>query len=364
MRRLWPIAGLILFGAACIEVPTELPPIESTRRATATVDDQGRIITGGNLTLAIPSGAIPAGERIQVTIDEILGAPAQHVNETYLVSPEGYNFLRPIEVRYSYTNHMVEAVTDLSALFVGVASGSDWLGLDSPHNNLDGQLVSGSVAHFSVFGLVDPNASLDAGQADSSAVDAGQVDSSSVDHAISSDASLHDQGASDHVTSSDASTGAGLHFQLTWNGASSDLDLHLMQIDAEPFSDTQDCYYANCKSQFNPLDWPPTGPANNPVMDIDDTNGYGPENINMSNAESGRYSAAVHVFSWGQDVAPVSATLRIYNDSEMVYASTRDVELCGGFYYFADLTVSAGGQTIVVSERNDAPFAAGHPNCP
>jgi hypothetical protein len=95
--------------------------------------------------------------------------------------------------------------------------------------------------------------------------------------------------------------------QLTWTSAVfSDLDLHLLRP-AGLFASLNDCYYGNCTGSTG-LTWG----ASNPKLDVDDTDGFGPENIYLaSGAESGDYRIIIH--DYDGTVGEV-ATVRIYFD--------------------------------------------------
>jgi hypothetical protein len=99
--------------------------------------------------------------------------------------------------------------------------------------------------------------------------------------------------------------------QLTWtSNPTSDLDLHLLRPTVGTFGSSNDCYFGNCTGSTG-LTWG----ASNPKLDVDDTDGFGPENIYLtSGAESGDYRVIIH--DWDGTVGEV-ATVRIYfNDVE------------------------------------------------
>ncbi len=85
-----------------------------------------------------------------------------------------------------------------------------------------------------------------------------------------------------------------LHVQLVWttpndpdetDATGTDVDLHLRHAMAGEVwgHDPYDCYFRNSGP-----DWGVEGdPSDNPSLDIDDTNGAGPENINLSDPEPG-----------------------------------------------------------------------------
>jgi hypothetical protein len=96
-----------------------------------------------------------------------------------------------------------------------------------------------------------------------------------------------------------------LHIQLVWTTpddpdetdmTGTDLDLHLRHPDANGGWNSDagqfDCYFAN-----KTPDWgAQLDPADNPTLDIDDTNGAGPENINLAHPEAITYDVAALYF--------------------------------------------------------------------
>ncbi len=92
----------------------------------------------------------------------------------------------------------------------------------------------------------------------------------------------------------DAVPDKDLHVQLVWStpedpdetdSRGTDVDLHVRHQNAGEFwsDSTWDCYFRN----VNP-DWGAQGDVvDNPSLDIDDTNGAGPENVNLSRPEPG-----------------------------------------------------------------------------
>jgi hypothetical protein len=79
---------------------------------------------------------------------------------------------------------------------------------------------------------------------------------------------------------------------LTWDTDHSDLDIHLTEPGARPFTVPGDCYFHD----KNPA-WGPT-PAVQPALDRDVTTGYGPEHLNlMKAAVPGNYEVWVHYYA-------------------------------------------------------------------
>ncbi len=117
---------------------------------------------------------------------------------------------------------------------------------------------------------------------------------------------------------------AAFRAQLTWDtntndSINSDIDLHLVKPSGTTNDALTDCYYANCTPDDTPLDWGATGSAGNPSLDVDNTVGYGPENITLSGPESGTYRVIVKNYS---GVWTTHATVKIYFNDVEVYRNT------------------------------------------
>ena len=81
--------------------------------------------------------------------------------------------------------------------------------------------------------------------------------------------------------------------ELNWSTDDTDVDLHLLRPNGIISNSYDDCSYFNT----NP-DWGISGYSDdNPSLDVDDTDGYGPEHITMNSATAGRYMLFVHFFN-------------------------------------------------------------------
>jgi hypothetical protein len=123
----------------------------------------------------------------------------------------------------------------------------------------------------------------------------------------------------------------GLRVELSWDGEPfNDVDLHLHRGGASGWFGPDDCYFANC-SAGSSIDWgypettldecpePPAGSSwdfdsrgscPNPRLDIDDVEGFGPENINIDAPRPGD-ELRVMVHYW-DGLLPATPTVRIY----------------------------------------------------
>ncbi len=113
-----------------------------------------------------------------------------------------------------------------------------------------------------------------------------------------------------------------LHVQLVWDHARGDLDLHLLNEGGSVFTHEGDCYFSNREPEwFEPL------PAN-PRLDVDDDEGYGPENTNIEAPLPGsRWQVLAHYWNKQTDGdAFTIATLRIYAYGQLVGEFTHSFE--------------------------------------
>ncbi len=131
---------------------------------------------------------------------------------------------------------------------------------------------------------------------------------------------------------------SAVHVQLVWDQHAIDMDLHGVWW-SRPFGDRRlfgddDCYYNN------PLpDWFASF-AENPRLDIDDTYGYGPENLNIDLPAPGVYRLYVNYagnhFDYG-DHPPTGSTLRVYLGGALAGDFTREVRAHADVWAVADV---------------------------
>jgi hypothetical protein len=121
-----------------------------------------------------------------------------------------------------------------------------------------------------------------------------------------------------------------LWVELFWVGPNDDLDLHLIAPGANwssAITTDQDCYYGNCV--WSALDWGQYGYAgDDPILDLDDIPGVGPENINISDPQSdGAYTVVIHDYPGSVYSGVNDATVNIYLDGALVWSVTRGISV-------------------------------------
>ena len=104
-----------------------------------------------------------------------------------------------------------------------------------------------------------------------------------------------------------------LAVKMLWNNKNSDMDLHLISPDGEFGNSQSDCYYWNCSPQYSGErpDWGVEGETkDDPFLDIDNTDGIGPETVTINKPENGIYKVVVHAYDTSK--GPTTAVVKAY----------------------------------------------------
>ncbi|HMU81022.1 MAG TPA: choice-of-anchor D domain-containing protein [Microthrixaceae bacterium] len=109
-----------------------------------------------------------------------------------------------------------------------------------------------------------------------------------------------------------------LWVEMFWEHAE-DMDLHLARGTADLFS-AGDCYYQNC---LNGLEWGQAGDLDNPSLDLDDTTGTGPENINIARPAANTFRVAIHDHPFRKYQGANDVTINVYLFGQFEYTDTR-----------------------------------------
>jgi hypothetical protein len=104
-----------------------------------------------------------------------------------------------------------------------------------------------------------------------------------------------------------------LAVKMLWNNKNSDMDLHLIRPEGEFGDKDSDCYYWNCSPQYSGErpDWGVEGETkDDPFLDIDNTDGIGPETVTINKPENGIYRVTVHAYDTSK--GPTTAVVKAY----------------------------------------------------
>jgi len=96
----------------------------------------------------------------------------------------------------------------------------------------------------------------------------------------------------------------GLAIRLSWDVDNTDVDSHLIAPGGSFFDCDLDCHYQNPAPDWGVQgDW-----SDDPFLDVDDVDGYGPENINISEPQPGTYQFIVHYYDDTYDFTSPAAS--------------------------------------------------------
>lgn len=152
-----------------------------------------------------------------------------------------------------------------------------------------------------------------------------------------------------------ATANEDIHIQLVWqtpndpdqlDSSGSDVDLHLLHPIGDWNIRPYDCFWQNMEPDWGEarrldMNGDRVGYDDDPSLDIDDTDGRGPENINLDNPEALTYGVGVHYFAdHGYNIS--FATVRIFIGGEL-FAEFLDQRLADAeFWHVADIEWPGG----------------------
>ena len=123
---------------------------------------------------------------------------------------------------------------------------------------------------------------------------------------------------------------------LSWSIDYSDVDLHLVAPGGKLWTEN-DCYFAN----LNP-DWgDPEQSLDNPMLDIDNVSGYGPETIVLPSPVDGLYTVVVHYWAdYGGGDAPTTVAVTLNETDTRTFGPV--VISDGQYWIVTGISVSGG----------------------
>ncbi|MDA3944038.1 MAG: PKD domain-containing protein [Bacteroidetes bacterium] len=126
-----------------------------------------------------------------------------------------------------------------------------------------------------------------------------------------------------------------MRFVLNWGATPEDLDSHLRTPEIEGSS-----YHVSYMDEGSATSAPYS------ALDVDDTDGYGPETITIYDMFSGTYQYYIHNFDETPDITTSQAVVQIYNDAGLLQTLQVPTTGTGLYWYVCDVNGSTGQLTI------------------
>lgn len=129
---------------------------------------------------------------------------------------------------------------------------------------------------------------------------------------------------------------------MRWNTNNTDMDIHLLRPGATLFDPVGDCHYANRSP-----DWGRQRDASDdPFLDVDDIDGFGPETINLSETAAGQYQVWVHSF---RDLLRTTPTVEIHLAGNLAGTYNRPNLACGQAWHVGTINWNGTSGTFTPS---------------
>ncbi|MFW6058249.1 MAG: PKD domain-containing protein [Persicimonas sp.] len=130
----------------------------------------------------------------------------------------------------------------------------------------------------------------------------------------------------------------------------SDMDLHYLHENGRWNADPWDVFWRN-----STVDWGLSGDEGDPSLEIDDTNGAGPESITHSGLEDVKYSVGAYYYS-DSGLGASYATVQIYVHGQLAYEKRNEyIPGTGYFWHVADIEDRGATITEVDALTNGFP---------
>ncbi len=111
----------------------------------------------------------------------------------------------------------------------------------------------------------------------------------------------------------------GLHIRVQWNTDLTDVDTHVLAPGGQMWTCDGDCFFSNPNPNWGDQNsW-----QDDPFLDLDDVDGFGPENVNIQAPIPGTYRVLIHYWdTHGGDEPDVTVDVMTFNNNIGSYGPT------------------------------------------
>lgn len=158
------------------------------------------------------------------------------------------------------------------------------------------------------------------------------------------------------VVGEPSASATAVALELRWSTDGTDLDLHLVAPGGAPFFDPLDCYFVDAQRGTSD-DWGvPGDPSDDCFLDQDDTDGLGPERINMTRAAPGVYRVYVHYYQDNR-LGPSDAEVTVRLGGQPAGVVERRGLRCDDLWWVGEIQWDGATGTFLVVDRVErSPF--------
>ena len=140
----------------------------------------------------------------------------------------------------------------------------------------------------------------------------------------------------------------GFYVQVSWDTPDTDIDLHLLRTSStQIFDSPDDCCFCNMAPS-----WYAAGTADDPSLDWDDIDGYGPETTTIDSPANGTYRILLHFYGENGDTScagpcqTTNITVKVYNAGALLGTFTGVLDDAGevweaGTFEWPSMTLTA-----------------------
>lgn len=140
-------------------------------------------------------------------------------------------------------------------------------------------------------------------------------------------------------------TETAMSLKLQWTSNGTDVDLHFVRPGGVFYEAPGDCYYGNDTPEWGNA----SDTTDNPYLDVDDVDGYGPEETNLSAAPAGRYEIYAHYFS-DNNTGPTESIVEVYIAGQLAATRTRPSLRCGQVWHVGTIDWTGNAGSFIPSD--------------